>query len=672
MNICSSVTGIAITATVASAAAADIDIATWVWEPETYRMLDDTDYRRQSLDFAQRHGFTTFYLYADQYHQNDVQDYRHCDEKSGPCPPNRNILIDEPDKYRSLIADIHDRGMKVHALIGSGFLDSKQWHRPEFRGQALTAVDNILAYNAAARSAQLRFDGINTDLEPYVENADWTLTSPLDSIVDQARLWLDTQAQIIARRNDARDRGDAGADIPVGISQAFWTDRDSHTVTVKDDVTEIEGVPAFEWNGVTKPLNEHLQDLHDYATILDYRDTANGRVKNPDGDSAEKDNGNGIIAHGRAEAFYAESTDKPFYIAVNTTPSEKHPETTFIEEGAVDMQRELAAARAYFQANTPNTFAGLAIHDFIDYQRLVQLHWTDSADGDWDSSEHWGIFEHHKNWEDRPSTNTPLELDDILIQPRDGATVTGPSTDQTVYWMTIGAKSSGTADLNLRGHELTVTQGITLEERGRLSGSGVVHADITLQPGASVHVLDGDAITITGDVSGPGRFTGDGHVILSGSLSPGNSPDVISFEGRVEFTQDHVLMLQLAGTSPDLYDQLDVEGDAVLGGSLLIELLDGFVPDLGDEFMILDVTGDLIGQFNDLADGSSVAKFFGVDLRISYTGGDGNDVVLTAVPEPNVWSLLALGGICLLRFRGPAVESQADCLLKLFHASSGR
>ena len=98
------------------------------------------------------------------------------------------------------------------------------------------------------------------------------------------------------------------------------------------------------------------------------------------------------------------------------------------------------------------------------------------------------------------------------------------------------------------------------------------------------------------------------------------------------------LAIELAGTTPMVeYDQLVALNAAQLQGrSLDVDLLNGFDPALGTQFLILDnrCASAINGTFTGLAQD---AVFFadGQAFQISYTGGTGNDVVLTAVvPEP--------------------------------------
>ena len=89
-----------------------------------------------------------------------------------------------------------------------------------------------------------------------------------------------------------------------------------------------------------------------------------------------------------------------------------------------------------------------------------------------------------------------------------------------------------------------------------------------------------------------------------------------------------------------------------LGASLAVAV--GYTPTVNDTFTIIDKqsTGAVAGTFLGLPEGGTF-NAGGNQFAISYVGGNGNDVVLTvtAVPEPGVIGLAALGGIGLLARR---------------------
>ena len=84
----------------------------------------------------------------------------------------------------------------------------------------------------------------------------------------------------------------------------------------------------------------------------------------------------------------------------------------------------------------------------------------------------------------------------------------------------------------------------------------------------------------------------------------------------------------------------------------------GFAPAFGQQFTVIDNLGigAISGAFSNLADGgviSATYNFVSYDFVANYSGGNGNDLVLT-VPEPTSATVLAVGlGLCagLRRFR---------------------
>ncbi len=142
-------------------------------------------------------------------------------------------------------------------------------------------------------------------------------------------------------------------------------------------------------------------------------------------------------------------------------------------------------------------------------------------------------------------------------------------------------------------------------------------------PGVGLRVDTGQRLV------GSGTLTGD--VLLRGTLSPGHSPGIITIDGDLTVSAGDADLLapeppdsltgadtvglidiEIAGIGaagdPDGYDQIIVTGNAALGGTLRISLLDGFVPTPGDtfEFLTFDTLSggfdEVVGDF-DLAGG---------------------------------------------------------------------
>jgi hypothetical protein len=79
------------------------------------------------------------------------------------------------------------------------------------------------------------------------------------------------------------------------------------------------------------------------------------------------------------------------------------------------------------------------------------------------------------------------------------------------------------------------------------------------------------------------------------------------------------------------YDQITSYGTASIPGTLQVALINGFTPQLGNQFEIIDnrVSNAANGTFTNLPEGA-IAWSGPYGFTISYVGGTGNDVVLTA------------------------------------------
>lgn len=167
----------------------------------------------------------------------------------------------------------------------------------------------------------------------------------------------------------------------------------------------------------------------------------------------------------------------------------------------------------------------------------------------------------------------------------------------------------------------SVAGGITVGNRGRFFANGSGNSDITL----------GQAANQVGQLGGTGRAGRVTVTIGRGRVAPGNSPGVLT-TSNVVFTGVTTNTFELNGLSAGInYDQLRVNGTVSLGGARL-EIILGFTPAAGDKLVLIDNDGNdpINGTYADLPEDSLIAAGAHV-FRITYVGGNGNDVVLTAV-----------------------------------------
>jgi|GEM_PF-5669694 len=181
-----------------------------------------------------------------------------------------------------------------------------------------------------------------------------------------------------------------------------------------------------------------------------------------------------------------------------------------------------------------------------------RLKWRSLEGGNWHESARW------------TASLTPAEYNDVDIIPDDGVTIMGPVEPVTVGSLTLGANESGVTDLNLQETgPITATGGMLILSRGQLSGNGTIIGDVT------------------------------NHAMMS----PGNSPGEVTIEGDYIQEDEGTLNIEIAGTSPGSYDQLFINGSAMLNGSLTLNVIPGSHDTLvlSDALTITSATGGING-----------------------------------------------------------------------------
>ena len=185
--------------------------------------------------------------------------------------------------------------------------------------------------------------------------------------------------------------------------------------------------------------------------------------------------------------------------------------------------------------------------------------------------------------------------------------------------------------------ESETTQGVTKSGPGaaRLSSDNAYKGPTTIldgtlvvigrQPASLVRVVKG---TLSG-IGSVGGVIGESATIAPG-LQLGRGPAQLTTHD-LTFSSATIVDIELSETeeSPGGYDQFVAGGTVTLGNAVL-EISSDVAPRAGASFTIIDNDDKdpVIGTFAGLPEGSTL-DVRGGELRISYRGGDGNDVVLS-------------------------------------------
>jgi autotransporter-associated beta strand protein len=200
---------------------------------------------------------------------------------------------------------------------------------------------------------------------------------------------------------------------------------------------------------------------------------------------------------------------------------------------------------------------------------------------------------------------------------------------------------------------------LTLSAVNTYTGATTVNAGALLVTG-SLDAASAVTVNAGGTLGGSGTIGGAVTINTSGTLAPGTSPGILS-AGNTTFAGGTLSLEINSSTVSTGYDQLNVTGTVSLTSNSPLNLTLGYDPVDGmDTFTIINNDGgDAVNT------GSGLFTFFGSPLaegaqftagsqlfQISYAGGDGNDVVVSAIAIPEPGTVVALlGGLGALASR---------------------
>lgn len=195
-----------------------------------------------------------------------------------------------------------------------------------------------------------------------------------------------------------------------------------------------------------------------------------------------------------------------------------------------------------------------------------------------------------------------------------------------------------------------------------LTAVPAAHAGVTWTVG---HQPDNHFFNIISAVADARVNSGDTVRIFSGGymgfdsgekalrFEPGNSPGIVDVFGNMFLRQNSVINFEiggynsgLSGGAPD-FDQFIVTGNVNLVGNLEISLYNGFTPNLGDSWAIVQSGGSIaytgVTTFPQL--GNGLSWNIQVVSGSSEFGGSGSSLIVSVVPTPGAAALIGLAGL---------------------------
>ncbi|MGH8245324.1 MAG: hypothetical protein ACREUU_02705, partial [Gammaproteobacteria bacterium] len=234
--------------------------------------------------------------------------------------------LQDADRYGEFLARAHRHGLRVEGLIGT-----PEWAARENHAHALAAAEAVLAFNSIV-PPESKFDGVHYDVEPYL-----LLGYSDPSYRPQIQREFLEMVSRCAEKVRAQPGIGLSCDVPAWFYPAHPFNREELLV---------------QFNGEVKTVGEHLTDLLDTVTLMDYRNQAAGS--------------RGIIALGLPALAYAATKGRKIVVGVETFFEPDAPAWFLCSLPSLEFYRKLATSGLRNQIS----FAGFRIATFFDRDRV--------------------------------------------------------------------------------------------------------------------------------------------------------------------------------------------------------------------------------------------------------------------------------------------------------------
>lgn len=281
------------------------DVGLWVWPRN---VVKDTAERDALLAFCEKHGITRLLVQV------------HFDKEASPPQ------LAYPAEVQDLLSKAAAKGIAVEALDGA----------PEMgletnRAKTLSYLDAVLKFHQQQPKGK-GFAGIHYDIEPHLSKR-WRDGDEKSVALETLGTMLEIQQHVKA----ADPALTLAHDIPM------WFDARGESLTL-------------EFNGASKNLHQHIQDLSDYVGIMSYRLHATGP--------------NSVSAVCEQELAYAQKTGKKLYASLETGQLKSEPEITFYghkPEEFIKVRDEVVQKMSESPA-----FGGILLHHYGAVRDLLE------------------------------------------------------------------------------------------------------------------------------------------------------------------------------------------------------------------------------------------------------------------------------------------------------------
>ncbi|MEM7111121.1 MAG: hypothetical protein AAF614_01725 [Chloroflexota bacterium] len=227
-------------------------------------------------------------------------------------------------------------------------------------------------------------------------------------------------------------------------------------------------------------------------------------------------------------------------------------------------------------------------------------------------------------------SSTSIESDGALtIEPR-----TPGTTISLGYWISGGGGTLDLTDVEL-GYLQDGFSSITI---GR-SDAGQITLETAIFKDPLVLLTAGK---IDNNTSGPDISNNGNTTTFNGDLAPGSSPGTFRVTGDVAFANSSTFTAELTGaTTTGSHDKLTATGSVTIGSNVSLNLDTSAYTthQSGVITLIENGSGAVSGTFSGLPEGAQTNNGNSPNFIISYVGGDGNDVTLTAATATSITSV---------------------------------